>query len=146
MTGALAIIRPDAQLLLAVLLFVLSLVRSDASQKALSGALLLFLSLDFVRVQMMGDPGSTCEVNPYHLLLDVLLFCAIVPVALRGDRLYPLWLGGAQIVVLMAHAVPAALSDETPLAYALMNRLPIYVQLAALAYGQATIVRDRRET
>lgn len=127
---------PDPSLFLALVLFAVALRRGGSPERGLAGALLAASAVEALcggidRFHRMH------AVDTCLLALDTLLFAAIAAVALRANRVYPLWRGGVQIVVLSSHLARAALPDWTPTAYAAMNRMPFYVQAAVLALGLA---------
>lgn len=72
-----------------------------------------------------------------HLALDCGLFAVFIPVALRANRVYPLWIGGAQIIAMSAHVYRFALTEINRFAYDMMSVTPSYVQVLAMGLGLA---------
>jgi hypothetical protein len=137
-------LRGNTQLIACGLLFALSLYRGAAPERWLSGALLAMPLLDLVYHAIWGPPGPYDAIDIGHVVLDAALFAVVVAVALRANRVYPLWLGGVQIIALVAHFTRAALIKSAPLAYAIMNRVPFYIQITAIALGLACHWMRRR--
>ena len=74
-------------------------------------------------------------VDSWHFALDLGLLAALVPIALRANRLYPLGLAACQIIAVNAHIARDAFTQITPIAYYVMYVVPSYAQLVILACG-----------
>jgi hypothetical protein len=79
-------------------------------------------------------PSGFREVDPVHLVLDGGELVAIVWLALRANRMWPLWAAAAQLICVSGHLALFAAPGMTQ-AYWAMTQLPQYVQLAALVLG-----------
>lgn len=120
-------------LLASVLLFLFALWRGASPERLLTGALLVAASVQ--QISGLGWPSASARTDALVCVLaDVLLFATILAVALHANRLYPLWLGGAQIVRLASHFAAAALTLR-PQAYATMQQVPFYFELIIMALG-----------
>ena len=69
------------------------------------------------------------------LVIDSLVLIALVAVALRSDRFWPLWVAGLQLTISMSHMLKAIEPDLLPLAYAAAERFWSYPTLIILFIG-----------
>lgn len=69
------------------------------------------------------------------LVIDSLVLMALVAIALRSDRFWPLWVAGLQLTISMSHALKAIQPDLLPLAYAAAERFWSYPTLFILFVG-----------
>lgn len=77
-----------------------------------------------------------------HFALDAAAFVAILAIALRYDRWWTIWVGSVQLIAVMAHLLRAFEMPMPQLAYAIMERWPVW--LAVIITGAATIAHHRR--
>jgi hypothetical protein len=66
------------------------------------------------------------------LVIDSLVLVAIVAIALRSDRFWPLWVAGLQLTISMSHVLKAIRPDLLPMAYAAAERFWSYPTLIIL--------------
>lgn len=69
------------------------------------------------------------------LLIDAIVLVALVVIALRSDRFWPLWVAGLQLTISMSHVFKAIEPDLLPLAYAAAERFWSYPTLIILFIG-----------
>ena len=69
------------------------------------------------------------------LVIDLLVLVALVAIALRSDRFWPLWVAGLQLTISMSHLLKAIQPDLVPLAYAAAERFWSYPTLIILFIG-----------
>ena len=72
-----------------------------------------------------------------HLAMDVLFLAALLPIALRANRMYPICILAAQLLAMVMHFNRGAVPDGMEFAYWLLTRLTSWIQLAAFAIGLA---------
>lgn len=77
-----------------------------------------------------------------HFALDISAMVGIIAVALRYDRWWTLWVGSAQFIAVMSHLLRASGMEVPPMAYAVMERWPIWI--AVLLTGLGTFLHHRR--
>lgn len=126
-----------------VALFLLALVCGAAPERILAGmavAALLVHRLYHILLGTVLVHGADLG----HLAVDIAWLAGIFAVALRANRVYPLWIGGMQIVAVMAHVYRLCLSEITSFACDLMSTMPSYFQLLALALGLTCHVLRRK--
>lgn len=90
------------------------------------------------------DPGDGSSLEPIHALLDLAIFIALAPIAMRANRTYPLWILAAQLIALLMHFEREILEGMEPLAYWVLIRVPSWLQIAAFALGLMACRRRRR--
>jgi hypothetical protein len=69
------------------------------------------------------------------LAIDLLVLIALVAIALRSDRFWPLWVAGLQLTISLSHVLKAIQPDLLPLAYAAAERFWSYPTLIILFIG-----------
>lgn len=85
---------------------------------------------------LVVSPGFELEtVDSWHFILDLGMLAALVPIALKANRLYPLGLAACQVIAVNAHIARDSFTQITPIAYYVMYVVPSYAQLVILACG-----------
>ena len=69
------------------------------------------------------------------LVIDLLVLIALVVVASRSDRFWPLWVAGLQLTISLSHVLKAIQPDLVPIAYAAAERFWSYPTLIILFIG-----------
>lgn len=75
------------------------------------------------------------KVDPFHLVLDSIELIAISWLALRANRVWPIWAAAAQLICVAGHSVAIIESGGMRRAYWAMTQLPPFVQIVALMGG-----------
>ncbi len=89
-------------------------------------------------------PALPAHFDPYIATTDLLEFVAIAVLAMRANRVWPLFAAGAQLVCLGAHLAIAVLPLERGFTYFVMTQGTGYLQLfCPLAGAIAHHVRQR---
>ncbi|HEU4651800.1 MAG TPA: hypothetical protein VFS49_10335 [Croceibacterium sp.] len=106
----------------------------------LAAAIIVSWILADVVYHLMFGPSGFAHVDPVHLFLDGSELVAIVWLALRANRMWPLWAAAAQLICVSGHF---ALFMEPGMqrAYWAMTQLPQYIQLTALVLGAVAHAR-----
>src|SRR3546814_8257003 len=73
------------------------------------------------------------SVDIGHLIIDMLVAAVFIGVALKANRVYPLWLSAFQLVSVVSHFAREESRKIAELAYFLMNYVPYYALLLLLA-------------
>ena len=81
------------------------------------------------------------SVDLGHVLIGVATIIVLVSVALRANRIYPLWLSAFQGLVIISHFTREASARISVHAYALLTYAPSILQIAILAIGIALHAR-----
>jgi len=82
------------------------------------------------------------SLHHFRFLLDLAAFLAVLWVALRYDRWWTLWVGSVQFIAVMAHLLRAYDMPINPIAYAIMERWPVW--MAVILTGFGTLMHIRR--
>jgi hypothetical protein len=97
---------------------------------------LVFLTASVVSVLARSPMHERyLTVERTDLLIDSLVLVALVAIALRSDRFWPLWAAGLQLTISMSHVLKAIQPDLLPLAYAAAERFWSYPTLIILFIG-----------
>ncbi|HYD23273.1 MAG TPA: hypothetical protein VEB68_00635 [Croceibacterium sp.] len=89
-------------------------------------------------------PSGFDTVDPVHLVLDGAELAAIIWLALRANRLWPLWAAAAQLICVSGHLAALIEPGGMRRAYWALTQLPQYIQLIALLLGAAAHARRQR--
>ena len=93
---------------------------------------------------LIGHGAIYRSVDIGHLVMDVVVAAIFVAVALRANRVYPLWLAAFQLVSVLSHFA-REVTDFFPMrAYGFMSFGPYYFILLILAGGIALHARRSR--
>ena len=93
---------------------------------------------------LLFGPSGFERVDPVHLVLDGAELVAIMALALRANRMWPLWAAAAQLICVSGHVAIFVQPTGMRRAYWAMTQLPQYVQLIALLLGAAAHQRRAR--
>lgn len=89
-----------------------------------------------------GPTYGTVDLG--HLTMDVIVASVFVGVALRSNRVYPIWLAAFQLVSLLSHFAREVTDFFPRLAYGLMSYGPYYIILLIMTLGIAAHARRSR--
>lgn len=78
------------------------------------------------------------------LAVDVASVLALLPIALRSDRYWPLWITVFQIAGIAMHVGMKVEPDSLPRVYAILQGFWAYPGLIALAIGTYGVAKERR--
>lgn len=82
------------------------------------------------------------RLHAFRFTLDCLALAGVVVIAMRFDRWWTLWVGSVQLIAVMAHCLRIMDWPVPPIAYAVMERWPVWI--AVLLTGLGTLMhRDR---
>lgn len=116
-------------------LAVLAWVRGDAPEKVVGSILLGMVALVYPYHLLFGMGGTYNTINVGNFIIDLVVCAALVPVAMRANRIYPLWILAAQLISVTMHFNRELAPGLPPMAYWLMPRVPSYIQLVAFGIG-----------
>ena len=98
---------------------------------------------DWIYHVLFGPSGFE-RVDPVHVVLDGAELVAIMWLALRANRMWPLWAAAAQLICVVGHLAVMIEPDGVRRAYWAMTQLPQYIQLVALLLGVAAHAHRQR--
>ncbi len=110
-----------------------ALWRGGAPERAVAGSYfgiwVLDRSLNFVY------PAEYSEMDPVHLVIDLLIWASFFAVAMRARRFWPLCLVSLQTIALVAHSAKFMDVTIAPRAYVTMQIASSFPVLILLAIG-----------
>lgn len=120
-----------------------ALWRGGPPERLAAKIVLVWVMTDVGYHQLFG-PSGFVVVDPAHLVIDGAELVAITWVALRANRLWPLWAAAAQVMTFSGHIVVLIGESGLNYAYWAMTQLPPFVQLLAMVCGAAFHARRFR--
>jgi hypothetical protein len=126
------------------LLFLHSLVRGAGPERILASLLLGMFVIDPIYHRVVGGSMFWYHADLGHVVIDTVVMAVTFAVALGANRVYPLWIAGAQIVAISGHLYRLTLEEINKFAYDAMTVTPSYIQLVALMVGIAFHTSRRR--
>jgi hypothetical protein len=119
-------------------------VRLGGTPERLAAAIIAaWILSDWVYHQLFGPSGFD-NVDPVHLVLDSVELLAISALALRANRMWPLWAAAAQLICVSGHFVALMEPGGMRRAYWAMTQIPQYIQILALTLGAMAHARRER--
>ena len=85
--------------------------------------------------QLAENSLSFSNTDIFYLVVDAIALSLLIAVALKANRMYPLWMAGFQIIALLAHFAKGMTEDISPIAYVILVVGPSYFQIIILAFG-----------
>ena len=135
----------DALTVAVWLLAAVALWRGGAPERASALTLFALLVTDDL-YHLVIDPHYPLDrADPWHVFIDSAALVALLVIALRANRFYPMVLAAAQLVSVTAHLARATVPQMTSLAYYLLYVMPFYFAVLVLAGGMLRhYLRTRR--
>ncbi len=100
----------------------------------LAAAIIVSWIVADVSYHLVFGPSGFARVDPVHLVLDGGELVAILWLALRANRMWPMWAAAAQLICVSGH-IALFIEPGMRRAYWAMTQLPPYIQAAALLFG-----------
>ncbi|MBA4354189.1 MAG: hypothetical protein C0409_05805 [Novosphingobium sp.] len=126
---------------LVIAVIVLFAFRKGGEPEKLVAAVLVTTSaLDLGNHAMFGEPAFFA-VNPGHLVIDTWAMIALMWIALRANRGWPLWVSAAQIIVVLGHLSKIIELSLVRYGYFAMTQMPLNIQAIVLMLGTAAHIR-----
>lgn len=134
--------KAEFQRMVLALLVVIAWWRGAAPERAIACSIVLFVGQDVL--DHWSPAMDYLLVAPRDLLLDCLIACLLLAIALRANRIYPLWMAAWQLVAVLSHAARFESRSSAALAYAILLYLPSYLLLLTFGLGLAAHIRRVR--
>lgn len=99
----------------------------------LSSMVVLFLAYHL----LIPEGGMYDKIDLGHLLIDLVVLVLLTRLAIRANRIYPLWMLAAQLISTLMHLGRGLDTQIAPIAYFLLTHAPSYIQVGAFALGLA---------
>lgn len=93
---------------------------------------------------LLFGPSGFDRVDPWHVFLDLTILGFVMWLALRANRVWPLFVAAAQLLSVTGHIAVIVQPDGMRRAYWAMTQLPQYIQLTALLAGAAAHAKRER--
>ena len=93
---------------------------------------------------LIFGPSGFDRVDPWHVFLDLTILGFVTWLALRANRVWPLFVAAAQLMSVTGHIAVIVQPDGMRRAYWAMTQLPQYIQLTALLAGAWAHARRER--
>ena len=127
--------RGDLQYSLMIILLVIAFARGAWPERASTCILIGMVIIDQLQHFFVPAGHIYDSVNYGHLIIDTGALVAFGYLAVRANRIYPLWLLAAQLIACLTH-LNREISDAVhPAIYLILNRAPSYVQIIAITLG-----------
>lgn len=131
--------------LISMALLVLAVLRWGAGPERVCAATIAFMNLGDRLYHAVIDRGTLyASVDLGHLFIDVVAAALFIGVALRANRVYPLWLSAFQLVSVISHFAREMDAKLVTFAYGLMTYAPYYFILLILTSGLLTHARREK--
>jgi hypothetical protein len=118
-------------------------VRGGPPERVAATIIVSWILLD-VSYHLLFGPSGFEEVDPVHLVLDGAELVAITWLALRANRIWPLWAAAAQLICVSGHVAALVEPRGITQAYWAMTQIPPFIQIIALVSGAAAHARRMR--
>jgi uncharacterized protein YjeT (DUF2065 family) len=134
-----------------VVLFSLIIVGSAAlaygkggPPERITAAVIVSWALADTVYHLIFGPSGFQSVDPVHVVLDGSELVAVMWLALKANRVWPLWVAAAQLICVLGHIGAFVYPHGMRRAYWAMTQLPQYIMLTALLLGALAHVRRVR--
>jgi len=127
------------------LLVIMCWWRGAGPERASVSGLMIFGIFDPIYHWVSGRGVIYGAVDVGHLTLDCIVGGLFLAIAMRANRIYPLWLAGFQMIAVLSHVGRDLSTSSAPLAYSILTFLPSYLIITTLCIGLAShILRTAR--
>jgi hypothetical protein len=116
-------------------LCVFAWLKGDGPEKWIANVLIGMVVLNSTLHLLFPHDDNFDRIIASHLFLDLIVLAALVPIALRANRIYPLCILAAQLLAVVMHFNRGLAPEGMEFAYWLLTRVPSYIQIIALATG-----------
>ena len=144
MLNLILLYKVEGQFVAMLLVTAAAFVWGASPERASAGAIAYMFLIDYPYHWIFGAGAHYARIDIGHAFIDLSTAFILVGIALRANRMYPLWLAAFQSIALASHLVRELSTNMLPLAYSAMSMAPSYLQLIVLAAGIASHVRRTR--
>jgi hypothetical protein len=116
-----------------------AVARGGPPERLAAAIIVCWIMVD-VSYHLVFGPSGFARVDPVHLVLDGGELVAIMWLALRANRMWPLWAAAAQLICVSGH-IALFMEPGMRRAYWAMTQLPPYIQVTALLLGAVAHAR-----
>ena len=138
--------RAEAQSVFTWLLCFAALVWGGGPERAIALVwLVLFKIIDGIYDTVWDPPFRPEQLDIFSATNDTVALVILVVVAVKANRMYPLWIAAFQVLATLSHFANAMAEHITPIAYVILAVTPGYFQLLLLAGGLLAHMRRGRK-
>ena len=112
-------------------------LRRGGPPEQMAAKIVIVWILTDVGYHLIFGPSGFTVVDPAPLVIDGAELVAITWLALRANRIWPLWAAAAQVMTMSGHLVVLISDTGINYAYWAMTQIPPFIQLLALVCGAA---------
>jgi len=105
-----------------------------------AGIMLASAALDLAYHAVVGV-AKYASIDLGHLIMNAMCFIAFMMLALRANRVWPMWCAALQIIMALGHLGETVYPEGAPQAYWMMTFLPTLGQVVAISLGVAAHTR-----
>lgn len=129
------------QWLLLLVFVLLALWQGAKPERHFALVFIGMFSLDRLYHLIFGRGQFFLNADLGHLLIDTIALAAFVVIALRANRVYPIWLASFQLMTIVSHIVRAASPAIEHGAYAILVFAPSYLEVLVFGLGITAHIR-----
>ncbi len=138
--------RDEAQSVFAWILCVAALVWGGGPERAVALVwLVLFKVIDGIHDSLVTESFRPDQFDGFSATIDILALVVLVIVAVRANRVYPMWIAAFQVLATLSHFANVIGDHVSPIAYVILAVTPGYFQLLLLAGGLWSHIRRIRK-
>ncbi len=108
----------------------------EQPERSVATLLLASSAIDFV-YHALTTPPQFETIDPVHVVIDTLVLAGLLAIALNANRGWPLWVCGAQIIMMLGHLGKLYEVRTVLRGYWVMTQVPFMIQLTLLVIGTA---------
>lgn len=121
----------------------LALWRGAGPERRIACVFIFMFVADRIYHALFGNGRLLLNADLGHVLIDAAALAGFVWIALRANRVYPLWLASFQLMTLVSHVVRALSPSVATGAYAILIFAPSYLEV--LVFGLGLLLHIRRQ-
>lgn len=132
------------QALLILVVFIAAWRNGGKPERYVASTYFGMFAASAVHAWVEGPDGETgyAGLHAFRFVLDATALAVIIFVVLRYDRWWTLWVGSVQLIAVIAHLLRIVDWPIPPIAYAVMERWPVW--LAVIFTGLGTLIHSRQ--
>lgn len=138
-------LKSEAQWLILMLTVLLALWRGAGPERQVAGTFLTMFFVDRLYHAVFEGGRFYLRVDVGHILIDLVVLGAFIAIALRANRVYPIWLASLQLMTLVSHIVRALSPAIINGVYAILMFAPSYLEVLTFGLGVGLHIRRQRK-
>lgn len=135
MLEALWLLKSQIQWLVLLALILLALWRGGAPERQAAFVFVGVFVADRLYHWILPAGAHLLRVDFGHILIDSIALAFFMVIALRANRIYPLWLASFQLMTIVSHIEQAISPTIHRGAYAVLAFAPSYLEIAVFGIG-----------